>query len=155
MRSASFRKFYPRGSYMTTCPSSTRLRAVLTRQQVHDLLGSVRLRRYRTPIKLIYCCGLRLGECLSLTIHDILGEERKLVIRNSKGHQDRVIPLPALMLEDLRKYWSSHRHPRWLFPNVGTRRSNAPSFGRTEAIGKDAYALQFLAAPHHRRSQAT
>ena len=95
------------------------LPAVLTRQQVHDLLGSVRLRRYRTPIKLIYCCGLRLGECLSLTIHDILGEERKLVIRNSKGHQDRVIPLPALMLEDLRKYWSFHRHPRWLFPNVG------------------------------------
>ena len=95
------------------------LPAVLTRQQVHDLLGCVRLRRYRTPMKLIYCCGLRLGECLSLTIHDILGEERKLVIRNSKGHQDRVIPLPALMLEDLRKYWSFHRHPRWLFPNVG------------------------------------
>jgi len=95
------------------------LPAVLTRQQVHDLLGCVRLRRYRTPIKLIYCCGLRLGECLSLTIHDILGDERKLVIRNSKGHQDRVIPLPALMLEDLRKYWSFHRHRRWLFPNVG------------------------------------
>jgi integrase len=95
------------------------LPAVLTRQQVHDLLDSIRLRRYRTPIKLIYCCGLRLGECLSLTIHDILGEERKLVIRDSKGHQDRVIPLPALMLEDLRKYWSIHRHPRWLFPNVG------------------------------------
>jgi hypothetical protein len=95
------------------------LPAVLTRQQVHDLLGCVRLRRYRTPIKLIYCCGLRLGECLSLTIHDILGDERKLVIRNSKGHQDRVIPLPALMLEDLREYWSFHRHRRWLFPNVG------------------------------------
>ena len=37
------------------------LPAVLTPQQVHDLLGSVRLRRYRTPIKLIYCCGLRLA----------------------------------------------------------------------------------------------
>jgi integrase len=95
------------------------LPAVLTRQQVHNLLGSIRLRRYRTPIKLIYCCGLRLGECLSLTIHDILGDERRLVIRNSKGHQDRVIPLAAPMLEDLRNYWSFHRHPRWLFPNVG------------------------------------
>ena len=38
---------------------------VLTRQQVHDLLTHIRLRRYRTPIKLIYCCGLRLTECLS------------------------------------------------------------------------------------------
>ena len=95
---------------------------------MHDLLGSVRLRRYRTPIKLIYCCGLRLGECLSLTIHDILGEERKLVIRNSKGHQDHVIPLPALMLEDLRKYWSFHRHPRWLFPQAAFRQDMRRQF---------------------------
>jgi len=36
------------------------LPAVLTRQQVHDLLAHIRLRRYRTPLKLIYCCGLRL-----------------------------------------------------------------------------------------------
>ena len=33
---------------------------VLTRKQVHDLLTHIRLRRYRTPLKLIYCCGLRL-----------------------------------------------------------------------------------------------
>ena len=44
---------------------------VLTREQVRDLLLHVRLRRYRIPIKLIYCCGLRVSECLSLTIHDI------------------------------------------------------------------------------------
>jgi integrase/recombinase XerD len=130
------------------------LPAVLTRQQVHDLLGSVRLRRYRTPIKLIYCCGLRLGECLSLSIHDILGEERKLVIRNSKGHQDRVIPLPALMLEDLQVLELSPASAL-VVSQCGTRRPNAPSFGRTDAIGKDAHALQFLAAPHHRRPQAT
>jgi len=38
------------------------LPVVLSRQQVHDLIASIRLRRYRTPIKLIYCCGLRLSE---------------------------------------------------------------------------------------------
>ena len=62
------------------------LPAVLTRKQVRDLLAHIRLRRYRTPIKLIYGCGLRLSECLALTIHDIKGAENKLFIRNSKGH---------------------------------------------------------------------
>lgn len=52
-----------------------RLPAVLTRQQVIDLIHLIRLRRYRTPIKLIYACGLRLSECLALTIHDIAGTE--------------------------------------------------------------------------------
>ena len=92
---------------------------VLTREQVRSLLNAVRLRRYRTPLKLIYCCGLRLSECLSLTIHDIIGSEQKLRVRRGKGGKDRVVPLAAEMLRDLRKYWSFHRHPLLLFPNVG------------------------------------
>jgi len=59
---------------------------VLTRQQVKALLQHIRLRRYRTPLKLIYCCGLRLSECLNLTIHDVIGSEHKLRIRaGSRG----------------------------------------------------------------------
>lgn len=95
------------------------LPAVLTRQQVHDLLAAIRLRRYRTPIKLIYVCGLRLSECLSITIHDIKGTENKLLIRNSKGHRDRVVPLPSTLWRELQSYWRVHRHPLLLFPNVG------------------------------------
>lgn len=106
------------------------LPAVLTRKQVHDLLNLIRLRRYRTPLKLIYCCGLRLSECLALTIHDIRGKENKLLIRNSKGHQDRVVPLPTAMWQELRRYWAFHRHPLLIFPNAG-RGDNNP-----EALAK-------------------
>lgn len=92
---------------------------VLTREQVKALLQHIRLRRYRTPLKLIYCCGLRLSECLNLTIHDVIGSEGKLRIRAGKGNKDRTIPLPAAMLHDLREYWRFHRHPLLLFPNAG------------------------------------
>ncbi len=92
---------------------------VLTREQVQALLRHIRLRRYRTPLKLIYCCGLRLSECLNLTIHDVIGSEGKLRIRAGKGNKDRTIPLPAAMLKDLRDYWKFHRHPLLLFPNAG------------------------------------
>ena len=99
---------------------------VLTREQVKALLKGIRLRRYRTPMKLIYCCGLRLSECLSLTRHDIIGSENKLRIRAGKGNKDRTIPLPAAMLQDLRDYWKFHKHPLLLFPNVG-RGDNTPA----------------------------
>ena len=101
------------------------LPAVLTRQQVHDLLAHIRLRRYRTPLKLIYCCGLRLSECLGLTIHDILGKENKLLIRHSKGLKDRLVPLPTSMWQELRRYWSFHRHPLLIFPNAGRGDNNS------------------------------
>lgn len=95
------------------------LPAVLTRAQVIQLLGHIRLRRYRTPLKLIYVCGLRLSECLGLTIHDVLGREHQLRIRQGKGHRDRIVPLPASLYQELRAYWKVHRHPLLLFPNAG------------------------------------
>jgi site-specific recombinase XerD len=106
------------------------LPAVLSRQQVHDLLTHIRLRRYRTPIKLIYCCGLRLSECLALTIHDIAGREHKLFIRAGKGQRDRVVPLPTSLYRELRDYWSFHRHPLLLFPNVGRGDNNPQALAR-------------------------
>ena len=102
-----------------------RLPAVMTREQVVRLLEHIRLRRYRIPIKLIYCCGLRLSECLNLTIHDIRGDEGKLWVREGKGGRDRMVSLAPVMVEDLRRYWRFHRHPLLLFPNVG-RGSNDP-----------------------------
>jgi integrase/recombinase XerD len=95
------------------------LPAVLTREQVVRLLTHIRLRRYRIPIKLIYCAGLRLSECLNLTIHDIRGDEGKLWVRGGKGGRDRMVPLAPTMVEDLRNYWRFHRHPLLIFPNAG------------------------------------
>lgn len=95
------------------------LPAVLTREEIKKLLTHIRLRRYRIPIKLIYCCGLRLSECLALTIHDIRKDEGKLWIRGGKGGKDRLVPIAQTMIEDLRRYWAFHRHPLLIFPNVG------------------------------------
>jgi integrase/recombinase XerD len=95
------------------------LPAVLTREEVRRLLEHVRLRRYRTPLKLIYCCGLRLSECLELTIHDIKGAENKLVIPKGKGNHGRVVPLATAMYQELRDFWAVHKNPLLLFPNAG------------------------------------
>jgi len=92
---------------------------VMTREQVHLLLNHIRLRRYRIPLKLIYCCGLRISECLELTIHDIDAAENKLWIRMSKGQRDRMVPIATTMIEDLRSYWRFHQNPLLLFPKVG------------------------------------
>jgi len=98
------------------------LPAVLTREQVIALLLHIRLRRYRIPAKLIYVCGLRLSECLSLTVHDINGDQGKLWVRGGKGGKDRMVPIPQVMVEDLRRYWAFHRNPHLLFPSVGRGR---------------------------------
>ena len=95
------------------------LPAVLTREQVIALLNHIQLRRYRIPVKLIYVCGLRISECLALTVHDIDGDQGKLWIRDGKGHKDRMLPIPPVMVDDLRRYWAFHKNPLLLFPTIG------------------------------------
>jgi site-specific recombinase XerD len=99
-------------------PSAKKLPTVLTRQEVAWLFATVRVPRFRTLFRLIYACGLRIGEAVMLEVRD-LREPGRVHIREAKGNKERYVPLPEAMREELRAYWRTHRHPRWIFPGVG------------------------------------
>jgi len=40
-------------------------------------------------------------------------------VHRDKGAKDRYVPLPPDTLALLRRYWTTHRHPPWLFPATG------------------------------------
>ena len=90
-------------------------------------LDEARVRDYFLHVKLIYCAGLRLSECLRLNVHEVDGTGRKLWIRDGKGGRDRMVPLSEEVLEDLRGYWKFHRNAHWLFPNVGRGPARDPA----------------------------
>jgi integrase/recombinase XerD len=91
---------------------------VLTRAEVARLFSVIHEPRFRTLFRLIYCCGLRLGEALALEVGD-LRDPTRLHLRQTKGNKERYVPLPPAMLAELREFWRTHRNPRWLFPGVG------------------------------------
>ena len=88
-----------------------------TREEVHRLINTVRKLRYRVFLLVVYSLGLRISEGLALQVADIDGSQRRVHIRDGKGGKDRYVPLPALTLQALRRFWTSHRHPRLLFPS--------------------------------------
>jgi site-specific recombinase XerD len=94
----------------------SKLPAVLTLEEVMQVLHCVRQPRYRACLTTIYACGLRLLEGVYLQVGDIDGSRQMLHVRKGKGAQDRYVPLPQSTLELLRSYWRTHRHPLWLFP---------------------------------------
>ena len=99
-------------------PSAQRLPTVLTRAEVARLFGAVRELRYRTLFRLIYACGLRIGEAVRLEVRD-LREPGRIHLRETKGNKERYVPLPEALRAELRAWWRTHRHPKWLFPGVG------------------------------------
>jgi integrase/recombinase XerD len=40
-------------------------------------------------------------------------------VHRGQGAKDRYVPLPPDTLALLRRYWTTHRHPPWLFPATG------------------------------------
>ena len=94
-----------------------KLPVVLSRAEVKQVLGAVRRPRYRVCLSVIYGCGLRLLEGVSLQVSQIDSSRMMVHIQQGKGGKDRLVPLPAPILELLRGYWVRHRHPRWLFPS--------------------------------------
>lgn len=92
---------------------------VLAREEVQRLLATVREPRFATCLRLMYYCGLRISEAVSLEVRDILGRENppRLHIRNAKGGKDRYVPLAPAMLEELRGWWRTHRNAKLIFPS--------------------------------------
>src|SRR4030042_6371114 len=94
-----------------------KLPVVLSVDEVRQVLARVRRWRYRVGLSTIYACGLRLQEGLHLQIGHIDGGRQLLHVCHGKGGKDRYVPLPQPVLEMLRQYWATHRHPVWIFPS--------------------------------------
>ena len=92
----------------------------------------------------IYSCGLRLREGVSLQVTDIDGERKMLHVRQGKGNKDRYVPLPDNTLIVLRHYWSTHRHPVWLFP--APTRAGVPPSSATRPMDESGVQRAFKAA---------
>lgn len=54
--------------------------------------------------RLLYCCGMRIGEVLRLRVADVDLDAGILTVRNAKFSKDRLLPLPASMTVRLQQY---------------------------------------------------
>lgn len=71
-------------------------------------------------LRLLYGCGLRRGEALSLTMRDVDLDHGIFTLRKTKGGKERFVPMESSLLEILRQYCNKMnltRHPECcLFP---------------------------------------
>jgi integrase/recombinase XerD len=100
-------------------PRGLKLPVVLTREEVHAVLGNIRVLRHRACLSLIYSCGLRISEAISMKTSQIDSKRMVVHVKSGKGSRDRYVPLPTATLHLLRRHWKTHRHPKWLFPAPG------------------------------------
>ena len=75
---------------------------VLSREEVDRIVNNARY-PYDLIIKLLYGCGLRLGECMSLRVQNFNFDFGVLTVHDGKGQKDRTVPLPESLVPELKK----------------------------------------------------
>jgi integrase/recombinase XerD len=117
--------------YQTTCPRDWNVLAMLklknektlpevvTREQICQIVLTATTQRMRVFLWTVYSLGLRLNEALHLEIGDIDAARKLVHIHRGKGAKDRYVPISQFTIEALRRYWLTHRHPKFLFPADG------------------------------------
>ncbi len=121
-----------------------KLPVILSQAEVRQILGRVRLARYKVCLTTIYSCGLRLQEGTQLQVADIDSARMMIHVRHGKGAKDRYVPLPKRTLQLLRQYWKQHRNPVLLFPAEG--RDHIDLAQAAEAMSKSSLQKAFRAA---------
>ena len=106
------------GVYMDTLQRPRRSRSlpgIFSKEEVENLLRSLVNVKHKTILALIYACGLRRGELISLRITSVDFDRRLLFIKEAKGMKDRVVPLPEGMIAMIRNYLVMYKPKYWLF----------------------------------------
>ena len=88
---------------------------VLSKQEVKAILDAPKNIKHKAMLSLIYSCGLRRSELLNLKITDIDSKRGLVIIKQSKGKKDRIVPLGLKILQLLREYYLSYKPKKWLF----------------------------------------
>lgn len=105
---------------------------VLSKEEVKTILEAHNNIKHKMMLILIYSCGLRCGELLSLKPIHIDSKRNMVVLKNAKGQKDRIVPLSPKILEMLRIYYKAFRPTTYLFE------------GQTAGMPYDSRSLQLV-----------
>jgi len=88
---------------------------VLSKEEVKAILEAPYNLKHRAMLAMIYSCGLRRSELLSLTKFDVDSKRMVVIIRMAKGKKDRIVPLSTKILALLRDYYKCYNPKEFLF----------------------------------------
>jgi integrase/recombinase XerD len=92
-----------------------KLPVVLTKEEVSKLIDSIKNKKHKLMVMLMYSSGLRLSELLNLKIGDLELEEKIGWVRSGKGSKDRMFLLSNKLIEELKEYIQNKNDSDYIF----------------------------------------
>lgn len=103
------------------------LQNVLNVDQVRAAVRKANNLKHKVVISVLYLCGLRVSELLSLELKDIDSKNSRLKVVGGKGRRDRYIPITDKLIIMLNKYTCSYSPRKYLVEGSPFRKYSASS----------------------------
>jgi site-specific recombinase XerD len=84
-------------------------RNYLTPQEVETIAEAIQSPLIRLMVIFLFNTGLRISECLHLTLDDVDFEKRTIHVRQGKGRKDRLVPINSTLYDLLLDYKENWR----------------------------------------------
>lgn len=128
-----------------------RLPRIIKPDDFLQLLSVIRKPAYQLCFQLMYFCGLRLSEAVSLPVKAI--DSERMVLRIiGKGDKEQFIPFPEALLKPMRDLWKTHRNDMWLFPaRHGLSHIHPTALGTAFRMAREVANIDPKVTPHSLR----
>ncbi|MFQ5937236.1 MAG: tyrosine-type recombinase/integrase [Acidiferrobacterales bacterium] len=133
---------------MSPLPEPERLPAVLSPEEVAELLAGAPNLKAQTALSVAYGAGLRSSEVVRLKTTDIDSDRMLIRIDQGKGAKDRTAMLSPAVLQQLRTWYRAARTKQqlrpgsWLFPGQGGKHLSSRQLNRLFHQSADAAGIE-------------
>jgi len=134
-----FRTVLKRDSFEIKLPrprGEHHLPTVLTMEECFRIFGYVENPKHRLLLLIGYGAGLRRSEIVTLRWADILFDEHKIHVKQTKGNKDRIVMLPYSIVSYLQDYRKIYPSDDWVF--TGQYKGEALSSRTIQQVMHDA-----------------
>ncbi len=90
--------------YIPRPKKNRKIPEILTKEEVREMINSLDNIKHKLILKVLYGCGLRVGEVVNLKKEDLNFEENLIHIKLGKGKRDRFVKIPESAKEELKNY---------------------------------------------------
>jgi site-specific recombinase XerD len=134
-----FRTVLKRDSFEIKLPRARKehhLPTVLTMEECFSIFSFVENPKHKLLLLIGYGAGLRRSEIVTLKWADILFDEHKIHVKQTKGNKDRIVMLPYSVVFLLNDYRKLYPNDEWVF--AGQYKGEALSGRTVQQVMKNA-----------------
>lgn len=93
----------------------SKLPQIMSEGEIIDMIEEIDNIKHLSIFYLLYGCGLRKGELLSLKVDDVSWSRNQIHIKEAKGQKDRIIPMSPHIKDILEHYINAYKPVRFVF----------------------------------------